>query len=99
MERFHRIGSLTIVRARINTNKPNQLSEYMVLQPKYTIDLPHHDSGGFDHGDVIESNGFGFVAHTATGCARARRRTPSSRPRFRGEGEYQSLRRRETFSE
>lgn len=39
----------------------------MVLQPKYTIDLPHHDSGGFDHGDVIESNGFGFVAHTATG--------------------------------
>jgi DNA-binding beta-propeller fold protein YncE len=39
----------------------------MVLQHKYTIDLPHHDSGGFDHGDVIESNGYGFVAHTATG--------------------------------
>jgi DNA-binding beta-propeller fold protein YncE len=39
----------------------------MVLKPKYTMDLPHHDSGGFDHGDVLESNGFGFVAHTATG--------------------------------
>ena len=39
----------------------------MVLKPKYTMDLPHHDSGGFDHGDVMESTGLGFVAHTATG--------------------------------
>ena len=39
----------------------------MVLKPKYVIDLPRHETGGFDHGDVIESSGFGFVAHTATG--------------------------------
>ncbi len=40
----------------------------MVLKLEYMIDLPRHETGGFDHGDVIESSGLGFVAHTANGC-------------------------------
>jgi DNA-binding beta-propeller fold protein YncE len=45
----------------------NLLDFKMVLEIKYTMDLPHHDSGGFDHGDVMENSGIGFVAHTAAG--------------------------------
>jgi hypothetical protein len=39
----------------------------MVLKPIHTLDLPSHRSGGFDHGDVFEKNGFSFVANTGNG--------------------------------
>jgi hypothetical protein len=39
----------------------------MVLKLIQTLDLPSHKSGGFDHGDIFESSGFSFVAHTGNG--------------------------------
>ena len=39
----------------------------MVLRLDRQIPLPQRQSGGFDHGDVYEANGYVFVAHTATG--------------------------------
>lgn len=36
----------------------------MVLKLIHTLDLPSHQSGGFDHGDIFEKSGFSFVAHT-----------------------------------
>jgi len=36
----------------------------MVLKLIHTLDLPSHQSGGFDHGDVFEKSGISFVAHT-----------------------------------
>jgi len=40
----------------------------MVLKLIHTMDLPSHQSGGFDHGDVFEKSGFSFVAHTGNGA-------------------------------
>ena len=39
----------------------------MVLKIQHWLELPAHTSGGFDHGDIFERNGFSFVAHTANG--------------------------------
>ncbi len=39
----------------------------MALQLRGYIDLPAHEKGGFDHGDVGLANGWVFVAHTALG--------------------------------
>ncbi|MFH2109767.1 MAG: hypothetical protein ABIJ47_00750 [Candidatus Bathyarchaeota archaeon] len=36
----------------------------MVLKLIHTMNLPSHQSGGFDHGDVFEKSGLSFVAHT-----------------------------------
>ena len=40
---------------------------FMVLKLTHTLDLPSHQSGGFDHGDVFEKSGISFVAHTGNG--------------------------------
>lgn len=40
---------------------------FMVLKLIHTLDLPSHQSGGFDHGDVFEKSGISFVAHTGNG--------------------------------
>ena len=40
---------------------------FMVLKRIKTLDLPSHQSGGFDHGDVFEKSGISFVAHTGNG--------------------------------
>lgn len=39
----------------------------MVLRLERHVPLPQHQSGGFDHGDVYEANGWVYVAHTAMG--------------------------------
>ena len=39
----------------------------MVLRLDRYIPLPQHQSGGFDHGDVYEANGYVYVAHPANG--------------------------------
>lgn len=39
----------------------------MVLKFTYSLDLPSHPSGGFDHGDVFDKSGLAFVAHTGNG--------------------------------
>ncbi len=39
----------------------------MTLNLAQSIELPHHTSGGFDHGDVHLQTGRVFVAHTAMG--------------------------------
>lgn len=39
----------------------------MALQFRLTIDLPSHETGGFDHADVHRPSGWVFVAHTALG--------------------------------
>lgn len=39
----------------------------MNLKLEKYIGLPSHMSGGFDHADVYESNGYLFLAHTANG--------------------------------
>ncbi len=39
----------------------------MVLRLERYVPLPQHQSGGFDHGDVYEANGWVYVAHTAMG--------------------------------
>lgn len=39
----------------------------MVLRLERHIPLPQHTSGGFDHADVYDANGFVYVAHTALG--------------------------------
>lgn len=39
----------------------------MVLRFVKTLSLPNHPSGGFDHGDIVESSGLAFVAHTGNG--------------------------------
>ena len=39
----------------------------MVLRLERYVPLPQHESGGFDHADVYEANGWVYVAHTATG--------------------------------
>ena len=38
-----------------------------MLQIRRTIDVPPHQAGGFDHGDVHSASGRVFVAHTAFG--------------------------------
>lgn len=40
---------------------------FMVLKLIHTLDLPSHQSGGFDHGDIFEKSGISFVAHTGNG--------------------------------
>src|SRR3989449_4567120 len=37
------------------------------LMLRQYIDLPFHPEGDFDHGDVLLSNGFVFIANTAAG--------------------------------
>jgi len=39
----------------------------MVLKLSNTLSLPRHQSGGFDHGDVYEANGWVYIAHPALG--------------------------------
>lgn len=39
----------------------------MVLRLERYVPLPQHESGGFDHADVYETNGWVYVAHTAMG--------------------------------
>lgn len=39
----------------------------MVLRLERFMPLPQHQSGGFDHGDVYEANGWVYVAHTSMG--------------------------------
>jgi hypothetical protein len=39
----------------------------VVLRLERYVPLPQHQSGGFDHGDVYEANGWVYVAHTAMG--------------------------------
>ncbi len=40
---------------------------FMVLKLIHTLDLPSHQSHGFDHGDVFEKSGISFVVHTGNG--------------------------------
>lgn len=40
---------------------------FMVLKLIHTLDLPSHQTGGFDHGDIFEKSGISFVAHTGNG--------------------------------
>jgi DNA-binding beta-propeller fold protein YncE len=39
----------------------------MVLKLSNTVNLPRHQSGIFDHGDVYEANGWVYIAHPAHG--------------------------------
>jgi YVTN family beta-propeller protein len=39
----------------------------VVLRLERYVPLPQHPSGGFDHADVYEANGWVYVAHTAMG--------------------------------
>jgi DNA-binding beta-propeller fold protein YncE len=39
----------------------------MVLKLIKTLAMPSHQSGGFDHGDVVEASGLSVVAHTGNG--------------------------------
>ena len=39
----------------------------MPLQFRQSIDLPPHETGGFDHADVHTPSGHVFLAHTALG--------------------------------
>src|SRR4051794_31731265 len=39
----------------------------MTLKFQQYIELPRHETGGFDHGDVHQASGRVFIAHTALG--------------------------------
>ncbi len=53
--------------AEKKTKTNRHVSPLVVLRLERHVPLPQHTSGGFDHADVYEANGWVYLAHPATG--------------------------------